>query len=380
MVKTIKIIDEYLIGLFSILFFFLCLIWTLKNYTYSLDLNNNIQDAIREYNFNPYISVFIDKTISILFGKSVKIILGFIIIPSLCFYFLSKLFNQYLSKLFSISLSLLGLISFTSLNFFDFLLNLLNLKLIYFNKSLAIMSFPIPSLSTLFFILLFIYSINYNRSKLTTTFLTILWTLMCYVHPIDFIFGIIFWFFYFTIIRFLKVDKENIIEKLLLIFSQILLCLFLLIPSYIQYDFTNLYSDKHQLTTNTYYIFVYFVCPIILIFILYLVKKIDYKEILLKFLHVYVLMIVEFFLLVSPILLPFAIDPFLIENRITLFFLHLYYYVPVIYYGSMPSVTNKNYYVKKLLEKAVFQFFNLYSYYYLILFDVLLIVFFIISI
>ncbi len=242
------------------------------------------------------------------------------------------------------------------------------------------MSFPIPSLSTLFFILLFIYSINYNRSKLTTSFLTILWTLMCYVHPIDFIFGIIFWFSYFTIIRFLKVETENIIEKLKFIFFQILLCLFLLIPSYIQYDFANLYSDKHNFTINTYYIFVYFISPVFLIFILYLIKKIDYKEILLKFLHVYVLMMVELFLLISPLLLPFSIDPFLIENRITLFFLHLYYYVPIIYYGSMPSVTNKNYYIKNFLEKNVYQFFNLYSYFYLIFFDFLLIVFFIISI
>ena len=71
---------------------------------------------------------------------------------------------------------------------------------------------------------------------------------------------------------------------------------------------------------NLFYFGVYFVLPFILTLIVYFVKKIDLYEILTSFIHVYILLLVEFLILASSLLLPNSIHIDIVQNRIPLFF------------------------------------------------------------
>ena len=81
--------------------------------------------------------------------------------------------------------------------------------------------------------------------------------------------------------------------------------------------------------------FAYLFLPSLLMMILFLLKKVDPYEVLIKFTPVFSLMISEFILI--SVFLIFGMNESLLKNRITLYFLHVYYYIPVLYFSLAPA-------------------------------------------
>ena len=139
---------------------------------------------------------------------------------------------------------------------------------------------------------------------------------------------IIFWFSFLGI-RLFRLNSTATFFK---IFSgHLILSSFLFIPVLLDTEFHSLKLEIPSSEGIPLYTLVsYFVIPIVLIFANYLAHRIDPYEILIKFWHVYLLMITEFILLFCSINLGWGIHADILENRIPLFFLHFYYYVPFV--------------------------------------------------
>jgi hypothetical protein len=96
------------------------------------------------------------------------------------------------------------------------------------------------------------------------------------------------------------------------------------------------FTNLHQISSLPYYLSVYFVIPLALTAIIFVSLRVDSYEVWHKFRDVYVLMAIELALILLGSFSRVGISPQLISMRITLFFLHFYYYVPVIYFCSRP--------------------------------------------
>ena len=379
--KIINVITKNKFYLFSALFFTTLLILRFtNNYDSSFLQNNDILSTIDKFQFTPLLSLWLYSLTTSFIGMEAVLILGNVIMPTLCFFMLCKLFDKYISPLWSISLSSLALVSYgPAFPFREFLLLLFSgagWREINTDVNLQIIGFPIPSLSLFLFLLLLFVTLNFfNIKNLKQGFLfTSLWTLFFQVHPVDALFGIIFWFSFLGI-RLFRLNSTATFFK---IFSgHLILSSFLFIPVLLDTEFHSLKLEIPSSEGIPLYTLVsYFVIPIVLIFANYLAHRIDPYEILIKFWHVYLLMITEFILLFSSINLGWGIHADILENRIPLFFLHFYYYVPFLYYTLRPyrefEIGSESGYLSQAFRKAGYLIFSTYKITYLPIFLFLL--------
>ena len=98
-------------------------------------------------------------------------------------------------------------------------------------------------------------------------------------------------------------------------------------------------SNEPNHSVGTYYFVVYFFIPISFLTIVYLFQRIDLYEIIVRFFPIFLLMIIELCLILLKINTGFGLQPELIFDRIGTFFLHLFYYVPTLYFLSRPAVS-----------------------------------------
>ena len=133
---------------------------------------------------------------------------------------------------------------------------------------------------------------------------------------------------------------------------------------------------------SIYSFFIYFILPLILIFLTYKFFKIDLYEFLQKFFPIYLLMIVEFILILISIN-GLGFDLRMLETRITMFLLHFLYYVPVIYYLNRDQfflLKKKNYFsIENFLSFLLVLIFQKLSKFYLTIFSILIVIYFILS-
>ena len=128
--------------------------------------------------------------------------------------------------------------------------------------------------------------------------------------------------------------------------------------------------------------FFYFVLPALLMIMCIFVLKIDLYEFYQRFLNIYVLMMIEIFLILASLNgLGFELQ--MLETRITLFLLHFLYYVPIIYYLSKDEIfyinsTNKKSYSGKITI-FFYYIFTKYNHIYLLTFILLMFMFFFFS-
>ena len=140
---------------------------------------------------------------------------------------------------------------------------------------------------------------------------------------------------------------------------------------------------KSKQSFPIYNLVFYFILPISIIIILIKLIKIDMYEFYSKFLNIYLLMFVEFLIILFS-LNGIGVELRMFQYRITQFFLHFLYYLPIIYYLNKDEVfilknkqlsTTFNYY----LTKIIFLVFNKYKVYYLYPFCIMLIVYYVLS-
>ena len=81
-------IFEFLLFIFFLIYFF---VWLKFNYT-SVNVNNNDLDtAVKLFNYKPYLSFFINNLI---FSNTIKIFLGYCFFPSLVSVIIFMIFNK----------------------------------------------------------------------------------------------------------------------------------------------------------------------------------------------------------------------------------------------------------------------------------------------
>jgi hypothetical protein len=285
--------------------------------------------------FYPYISIWFSEIIESSFGISGLIFASQILIPSSIFYLIALIFSRYLNKLWSLTIAFVSVISFANHPFRDFLIGLAKLELSGSSLLPEITNFPLPSLPVLLFLISFYYStqpVELNKKRIT--FFTIIWSSQIFVSAIDAMFGVSLWFSYFSlkIIRRRKVyGLKNIFN---LIALQVAIFAAFFIPALLLADFSaesiNI-SENFNIFT---YCTLYYTLPIVLTAILFKVHKIDPHEILYKFWSVYVLMGIEFALVSASFFFSKGVSLEILTSRTPLFFLHFYYYLPVIFYAS----------------------------------------------
>jgi len=357
-------------------FFTYFLLWFNLNLSNSVSNNDPFSKAIVDYNFTPYLSYIIDKLIV---SSQTKIFLGSVIFPSLCALLLYKIFNKILDdKLWSLSLLLLSILSSENFHFVNFLKEIISFSDIYSSvnrsENFEIIGFPIPSFSIFYFLMTFYFSYRFISLKKNFLVLsTIAWLLGIHIHPVDGLFGLLYWTI-FILINYLLQRIKISIKELVFIFLSYLLSLFFLFNNF---DFQTLNINSQQ-TIPFYDLFFYFIIPILLILITKMFFKVDMYEFFLKFFAIYVLMFAEI-ILIAVSYLGYGIELQMLENRIALFLLHFLYYVPIIYYLSRDSVYYENSLEKKkskvIIKKFIYFVFNKYKSFYLIPFLILLIIY-----
>lgn len=361
----------------SIFFVFLLYFsaWFIFNSDNVVINNDELSYAINYYNFTPYLSNFLDVLIQ---SKKIKLILGSILFPSLCAVILYKIFFKILSNsLWSVSLTLLSILSSENFPFINFLKSVFTFSDLYNaanrSENFEIIGFPIPSFSIFFFLITFYYSnrvINLNKSFIFIA--TSLWLINTHIHPLDGLLGLSYWTMFILITVFLKKISFSLKEKGL-IFS-LYVCNFVLL--FINFEVDTLTNIDPEQTFTLYSLLFYFICPITLIVLMNIFFKVDFYEFFIKFLPIYILMIIEL-CLIGLSLIGYGVDLQMLENRISLFLLHFLYYVPVIYYLNKDSIFYENSFEKNiflsLFKKSFYNLFNKYKAIYLVPFSFLLI-------
>ena len=291
-----------------------------------------------------------------------------ILLPLLVFFLIQLLFLKYLSFIWATAISVVATFSYVGYEFKNFLIDVLfnwqGLKVLE-GKSLFLIDYPNVSLAVIIFLLLAHLSIKITKFDFVQIFLlTFLWSLFSIYSLSGSLIGVIFWFFYFTVklYRTKKYQNKkifiNIVSNIFLFFVVIFF-----LKNYI--NFNNLKLENLIIIDLKYFIF-YFVLPIILILTIFYFYKIDRFEIVVKFLHIYILMLSDF--IVTLVFLNF--DKNFVNHEFFIyphFVLHFYYFMPIIYYLSRPSNPfDKNKQSKgSNLKKKVSYFFNELSIIYL---------------
>jgi len=363
---------------FSFLIYFI--FWIKTNYS-TVNINNNsLSEAIRLTKITPYLS-FVLLKISDYFNSS--FILGYVIFPSLVSVILYKIFYRTIgSRLWALSITLLSMAGTENFPFIVFLKNIINFDLVFYtvnrNENFEILGFPIPSFSIFYFCILYYFSsriIGIDKKIFTLTFF---WSIGPLIHPLDGILGYFFWYFFILILFFLK--KINFCKKF--IFFTILINIIIFFLIYNQISKNEIFILKTMQNYPTYNFLVYFFLPTILMLLTFKFFKIDMREFVQKFLPIYLLMIIELFLILLSIN-GFGFDLQMLENRITMFLLHFLYYVPIIYYLNRDQfflLKKKNYFsIENLFSTTLVLIFQKFSKFYLVIFSILIIIYFILS-
>jgi hypothetical protein len=363
---------------FSFLIYFT--FWIKTNYS-TVNINNNsLSEAIRLTKITPYLS-FVLLKISDYFNSS--FILGYVIFPSLVAVILYKIFYRTIgSRLWALSITLLSMAGTENFPFIVFLKNIINFDLVFYtvnrNENFEILGFPIPSFSIFYFCILYYFSsriIGIDKKIFTLTFF---WSIGPLIHPLDGILGYFFWYFFILSLFFLK--KINFCKKIIFFIILINIIIFFLI--YNQISENEIFILKTMRNYPTYNFLVYFFLPTILMLLTFKFFKIDMREFVQKFLPIYLLMIIELFLILLSIN-GFGFDLQMLENRITMFLLHFLYYVPIIYYLNRDQfflLKKKNYFsIENLFSTTLVLIFQKFSKFYLVIFSILIIIYFILS-
>jgi hypothetical protein len=339
--------------------------------------------------FFPYLTLWCHGLLISIFGIVGSQVVGATFLPVCSFIVMVLIFHQYLFWRWSIALASLGITGFQSSAFRDFLFNFLvgegwtNQAVI--NPPVAA-GFPFPAISLLFFLIMFYLSIRRSyMSFRRATFLSIAWALQSQVHILNVIFGLPFWFVLLAVNlwrlnqgRWTRVQTQQYLVQVFIAFA---VCIPMMV-SFITQD--NQVIGWSQLgghmvgpnSVNWFFLFAYCAMPLGVLAIVYRVFRIDPYEIGVKFLPIWVMMGVEIAMTIAWEIFNIGITSDLARMRLGLPFLHILYFVPVIYFLCRSSMDyqrgSEGSIVSRRVRSSLSYFFRNGSYFYLFLFVLLL--------
>lgn len=288
------------------------------------------------YYFEPVISIWISNFIKEYFNGIITNLLVIVVIPYSIYLLLFKIYSRNISFLWSSFLALLSLSVYENLSFHTFLLNIFrnSIENVTTDNSLLIFEFPLPGFSTLYFLLAFYFLTAFKKIHIPIiTFCSLLVAIDFYINAIDALFLISFWIIYFPF----KIFREKIytLSRVVLIsVMQIGIIILFVLPGLVTGQINPELSRVD--TLPLYNIILYLFLPLLIMVVLYFIQRIDLFEILFKFRHIYALLFVEIFVIILTSTNIVPIDLQILRSRILQFFIHLYYFVPIIYYVSRP--------------------------------------------
>jgi len=350
-------------------------------FDYSM-VNANKELYVNHHYINPGISIFLSSLMAYLPDLIVAII-TLLIFPALIYFLIVKIFQSSVPILWAVFLSLVSLSIIENFPLREFLFNLISGS--YDKNSLTnngrfpiIFDFPIPQFSTLWCLSIF-YFLEKNHIKELSLLKIILISffvgLTFYVNAIDAPFVIVYVLSIFAS-SFFGLRKKGLFLRLFL--GSIIISLL---------SISALSSGVYSIpidTTNSflpiYHLVVYFFIPLSLIFIQYLFLKIDPYELLLRFRHVYLLLLSEAIVVLGISQGFINLDFQVLNSRIIQFFFHAYYYVPVIYYATRSElfIVNKNksnLLIQRFFIKALQIFFGRHSKFFIVPLIILMIIY-----
>jgi hypothetical protein len=320
-----KINQKYFFIVISLIYLIILSYW------FAILNSRNEQDQLTlksAFYFTPKISILIINFFNTNVHAKILLFLKVLIIPFSIYLLLVKIYNKYISLIWSALLALTSLSIYNNMNFRDFIF--LNEKITNYNYEPLIFDFPIPGFSSLYFLI--VYALIITIKKINNWYLLILSLLASldfYINPIDALFLIGIWAIYLI----LKLNKGIKIQHVIINFFIILsIVLFGLITANLSVESASSYS------ISIYNLFAYLLLPLSLMVTLYFIQRIDIYEIYNRFSHIYFFMAIEMFIIILSYsnILPINLD--ILETRILQFFIHLFYYVPVIYFLAKPKI------------------------------------------
>ena len=285
--------------------------------------------------FKPSASIWFQNFVIQHFNKVLIYLLCIIAIPFSMYLLLVTIYSRYISTLWASFIALLSLSVFKNFSFHAYLLDI-------FNPSVddriisapLIFDFPLPGLSTLYFLIVYYFITQYKKIRLPLiTLFSLLVAADFYVNAIDALFLVAFWFIYFPF----KIYREKLYPLGRVVLITVLQMLIIFACIYPGLSAGKINPDLSPVDTLPWYnIYFNLVLPAALMAMLYVIQRIDLDEIVFKFRHIYAFMLVEGFVIILTTTGLFSIDLLVLRSRILQFFIHLFYFVPVIYYVGRP--------------------------------------------
>jgi len=285
--------------------------------------------------FKPSASIWFQNFVIQHLNKILIYLLCIIAIPFSMYLLLVTIYSRYISTLWASFIALLSLSVYKNFSFHAYLIDI-------FNPSVddriisapLIFDFPLPGLSTLYFLIVYYFIIQYKKIRLPLiTLFSLLVASDFYVNAIDALFLVAFWFIYFPF----KIYREKVYLLGRVVLITVLQMLIIFACIYPGLSSGKINPDLSPVDTLSWYnIYFNLVLPAALMAMLYVIQRIDLYEIVFKFRHIYAFMLVEGFVIILTTTGLFSIDLLVLRSRILQFFIHLFYFVPVIYYVGRP--------------------------------------------
>jgi hypothetical protein len=339
--------------------------------------------------FFPYLTLWLHGLLISIFGIVGTQVVGATFLPVCSFIVMVLIFHQYLFWRWSIALASFGITGFQSSAFRDFLFNFLVgegwTSQAVINPP-VVAGFPFPAISLLLFLIVFYLSIRRSyMSFRRATFLSIAWSLQSQIHILNVIFGLPFWFLLLAVNlwrvnhgRWTRVETR---QYLVQVFIAFVVCIPMMI-SFITKDSRVIGWPQlagHMVgpnSVNWFFLFAYCAMPLGALAIVYRIFRIDPYEIRVKFLPIWVMMGVEIGITIAWEIFNIGITSDMARLRLGLPFLHILYFVPVIYFLCRSSIDyqrgSEGSMVSRHIRLSLSYFFRNGSYVYLSLFLLLL--------
>jgi hypothetical protein len=320
-------------------------------------ITTTLSPALDSFSFYPYLSIWILGLLIALIGTSKALLLGQVFFPTIAFYLCALSYRIWLPRGWAIILAALGSIAYVDYPLRDFLFELLsgadwNELGTKFRPDLT--NVPFPAISAVAFTGMFYLTFNNQRlSKQKIVLLSIGWALQTQIHIVNAIFGIPFWicYLFLRLYRQKRLDQINTLEIFKIWLFQLFLITLIAFPSVglwlewfnFESDSANFFSQlalhANSKTLFTYQSIAYFIFPVCITALISIARRIDPFELFTRFWPVYLLMIIEIFIVfVAPPLFNLNWIAELTFSRIAMFFLHMLYYVPPIYFAVRPQL------------------------------------------
>lgn len=309
----------------SILIF---LYFLILNFWYNEISNYNVFDKLLKFEdenfyFIPYLTSVIFNSLKDFLTIEIIGYFSVVIAPTLILFLTKRVFDFFLSSKLSFLLALLTQSVYNNINLRDLFLKFDEISVLVESDYLLIFNFPFPSISVLFFLIILYKIINIRKlnSLMEISILTVFIFSFFYINAIDSFFLITAWLI--TLIFDLK--KLSFKNR----FFQILFGLLILMPGILNGDVKQIHEYS---SLNLYNVIIYNLLPLIMSVLLYLIKRIDLKEVWFKFKIIYAFIFAEIFLNLLVYLKILNIDLVIANRQVLQFPIHMMYYLPLIYF------------------------------------------------